>query len=56
VEGLFTRVRFEKSPKHILPQIFGEITLTAGGSLKAEEEGYDGILLIGPLSRLPFRI
>jgi hypothetical protein len=56
VEGLLTRIRFEKRPKHILSQIFGEITLAAGGSLKAEEEGYDGIPLIGPFSRLPFRI
>ena len=47
---------FEKSSKHISPQIFGEITPTVGRSLNAEYEGYDGIILIGPFNCLPFRI
>jgi predicted nucleotide-binding protein (sugar kinase/HSP70/actin superfamily) len=47
---------FEKSSKHISPQIFGEITPTVGRSLNAEFEGYDGIILIGPFNCLPFRI
>jgi predicted CoA-substrate-specific enzyme activase len=47
---------FEKSSEHISPRIFGEVTPTVGKSLNAENEGYDGIILIGPFNCLPFRI
>ena len=47
---------FEKSSKHISPQIFGEATTTVGKGLIAEYEGYDGIIVIGPFNCLPFRI
>jgi predicted CoA-substrate-specific enzyme activase len=47
---------FEKSARHISPQIFGEVTPTVGRGLNAEYEGYDGIILIGPFNCLPFRI
>lgn len=47
---------FEKSSKHVSPKIFGEVTPTVGKSLNAEQEGYDGIILVGPFNCLPFRI
>ena len=49
-------VLFAKSSEHISPKIFGELTPTVGRSVDAEQEGYDGILLIGPFNCLPFRI
>ena len=47
---------FEKSAEHVSPKIFGEVTPTVGRGLDAEQEGYDGIILIGPFNCLPFRI
>jgi predicted CoA-substrate-specific enzyme activase len=47
---------FEKSSRHVSRRIFGELTPTVGTSLNAEEEGYDGIIIIGPFNCLPFRI
>ena len=36
--------------------IYGEIVPTIGRGLEAEDEGYDGIIIIGPFNCLPFRI
>ena len=47
---------FDKSSEHISPKIFGEVTPTVGKGLDAEQEGYHGIILIGPFNCLPFRI
>jgi predicted CoA-substrate-specific enzyme activase len=47
---------FEKAVEHISPVIFGELVPTVGKGLEAEEEGYDGIILLGPFNCLPFRI
>jgi predicted nucleotide-binding protein (sugar kinase/HSP70/actin superfamily) len=47
---------FDKAAEHVSPTIFGEVIPTVGQGLKAESEGYDGILVIGPFNCLPFRI
>jgi predicted CoA-substrate-specific enzyme activase len=47
---------FEKASNHVSPGIYGEIIPTVGRGLEAEEEGYDGIIIIGPFNCLPFRI
>ena len=46
----------DEASKHISPAIFGEVIPTVGKVLEAEQEGYDGVLLIGPFNCLPFRI
>ena len=47
---------FEKASGHVSPGIYGEIIPTVGMGLEAEDEGYDGIIIIGPFNCLPFRI
>jgi predicted CoA-substrate-specific enzyme activase len=46
----------EQASQHISPAIFGELIPTVGKGVRAEEEGYDGIILLGPFNCLPFRI
>jgi predicted nucleotide-binding protein (sugar kinase/HSP70/actin superfamily) len=47
---------FEQAAQHVSPTIFGEVIPTVGDGLKAEREGYDGIIVIGPFNCLPYRI
>ncbi|MGA2557229.1 MAG: hypothetical protein ABSG04_13245, partial [Verrucomicrobiota bacterium] len=47
---------FEKASRHISPAIFGEVIPSVGKGLEAANEGYDGILLIGPFNCLPYRV
>ena len=47
---------FADASEHISPKIFGEAIPTVGDGVRAEVEGYDGIILIGPFNCLPFRI
>ncbi len=47
---------FESAAEHVSPTIFGEVIPAVGKSLTAEDEGYDGTILIGPFNCLPYRI
>jgi predicted CoA-substrate-specific enzyme activase len=47
---------FSEASEHISPKIYGEVIPTVGDGVRAEVEGYDGIILIGPFNCLPFRI
>jgi predicted nucleotide-binding protein (sugar kinase/HSP70/actin superfamily) len=47
---------FEDASQHISPKIYGEVIPTVGDGVRAEVEGYDGIIIIGPFNCLPFRI
>jgi len=47
---------FTDAAEHISPKIYGEVIPTVGDGVRAEVEGYDGIILIGPFNCLPFRI
>jgi len=47
---------FARASEHVSPEIFGEAIPTVGDGIKAESEGYDGIVVIGPFNCLPFRI
>jgi hypothetical protein len=47
---------FEQASEHVSPTIYGEIIPTIGKGLAAADEGYDGIMVIGPFNCLPFRI
>lgn len=47
---------FSDAAEHISPRIYGEVIPTVGDGVRAEVEGYDGIILIGPFNCLPFRI
>ncbi|MBM2806240.1 MAG: putative CoA-substrate-specific enzyme activase, partial [Deltaproteobacteria bacterium] len=47
---------FADASEHISPKIFGEVIPTVGDGVRAEVEGYDGIIIIGPFNCLPFRI
>ncbi|HXV82610.1 MAG TPA: acyl-CoA dehydratase activase-related protein, partial [Candidatus Binatia bacterium] len=42
--------------EHISPKIYGEVIPTVGDGVRAQVEGYDGIIIIGPFNCLPFRI
>lgn len=42
--------------QHISPAIIGEAIPTVGKGVAAGDEGYDGIIAIGPFNCLPFRI
>ena len=48
--------RFSQAAEHLSPTIAGEAIPTVGKGVAAEEEGYDGIIAIGPFNCLPFRI
>jgi predicted nucleotide-binding protein (sugar kinase/HSP70/actin superfamily) len=57
VTGLNDMYRlFQHASQHISPAVFGEAIPTVGKALAAREEGYDGIIVIGPFNCLPFRI
>ncbi len=47
---------FERGAEHVSPAIFGELLPTVGKGLEAANEGYDGMLVIGPFNCLPYRI
>jgi hypothetical protein len=47
---------FREAVRHISPAIFGEAIPTVGQGVAAREMGYDGVIVIGPLNCLPFRI
>jgi hypothetical protein len=47
---------YEQASRHISPTITGEAIPTVGKGVAAGEEGYDGIIAIGPFNCLPFRI
>jgi predicted nucleotide-binding protein (sugar kinase/HSP70/actin superfamily) len=47
---------FEEAQKHISPAIYGEAIPTIGRGLRVDDEGYAGVVLIGPFNCLPFRI
>jgi predicted CoA-substrate-specific enzyme activase len=46
----------ETASEHVSPIIYGEIIPAVGKGLQADNEGYDGIILIGPFNCLPYRI
>ena len=47
---------YERATGQVSPEIYGETIPTVGKGLEAAAEGYDGIIVIGPLNCLPFRI
>jgi predicted nucleotide-binding protein (sugar kinase/HSP70/actin superfamily) len=47
---------FTDASEHISPRIYGEVIPTVGDGVRAQVEGYDGIIIIGPFNCLPFRI
>jgi predicted nucleotide-binding protein (sugar kinase/HSP70/actin superfamily) len=47
---------FEKAAEHVSPALYGETFPTIGKGLEADNEGYDGIIVIGPFNCLPYRI
>jgi predicted CoA-substrate-specific enzyme activase len=47
---------FEKAAEHVSPSIYGEVIPTVGKALGADDEGYDGVILIGPFNCLPHRV
>jgi predicted nucleotide-binding protein (sugar kinase/HSP70/actin superfamily) len=47
---------FETASEHVSPTIYGEIIPAVGKGLEADNEGYDGIILLGPFNCLPYRI
>ncbi|HEY7217948.1 MAG TPA: acyl-CoA dehydratase activase [Candidatus Binatia bacterium] len=47
---------FADAAEHISPKIYGEVIPTVGDGVRAQIEGYDGIIIIGPFNCLPFRI
>jgi len=51
-----TSATFTDAIEHISPKIYGEVVPTIGDGVRAEIEGYDGIIIIGPFNCLPFRI
>ena len=47
---------FENAAAHVSPTIYGEIVPMIGKGVAAADDGYDGIILIGPFNCLPYRI
>ena len=47
---------FQYASRHISPAIVGEAIPTVGKGVAAGQEGYDGIIAIGPFNCLPLRI
>ncbi len=47
---------FEKAAEHVSPSIYGEVIPTVGKALGADDEGYDGVILLGPFNCLPHRV
>ncbi|MBN2559458.1 MAG: hypothetical protein JXQ75_00820 [Phycisphaerae bacterium] len=57
VTGLNDMYRlFRHASQHISPAVFGEAIPTVGKALAARDEGYQGIIVVGPFNCLPFRI
>jgi hypothetical protein len=57
VAGLNDMYRlFRHASQHISPAVFGEAIPTIGKAVAAREEGYQGVIVIGPFNCLPFRI
>ncbi|MHC4090367.1 MAG: acyl-CoA dehydratase activase [Planctomycetota bacterium] len=57
VTGLNDMYRlFQHASQHISSAVFGEAIPTVGKALAAQDEGYQGIIVIGPFNCLPFRI
>jgi len=48
--------RFQDKLLARIPAIYGEVIPTVGKGLEAANEGYDGIIVIGPFNCLPYRI
>jgi len=46
----------QQASEHISPVIIGEAIPTVGKGVAAGDEGYDGVIAIGPFNCLPFRI
>jgi predicted CoA-substrate-specific enzyme activase len=55
-EGNDVSSLFEKAAEHVSPSIYGEVIPTVGKALGADDEGYDGVILIGPFNCLPHRV
>jgi len=47
---------FEKASEHVSPALCGEVIPTVGKGLEASNEGYDGLIVIGPFNCLPYRV
>jgi predicted nucleotide-binding protein (sugar kinase/HSP70/actin superfamily) len=47
---------FENASEHVSPSIYGELVPMIGKALEAGNEGYDGVILIGPFNCLPYRV
>ena len=43
---------FADAAEHISPKIYGEVIPTVGDGVRAQVEGYDGIIIIGPFNCL----
>jgi predicted CoA-substrate-specific enzyme activase len=50
------RSLFRQASQHISPDLFGEAIPTVGRGVAAREEGFRGVIVIGPFNCLPFRI
>jgi predicted nucleotide-binding protein (sugar kinase/HSP70/actin superfamily) len=47
---------FRHASQHISPAIFGEAVPTVGRGVAIGEEGYQGLIVVGPFNCLPLRI
>lgn len=47
---------YKHAAEHIHPSLYGETVLTIGKGVEAPSEGFDGIIVMGPFSCLPFRV
>jgi predicted nucleotide-binding protein (sugar kinase/HSP70/actin superfamily) len=47
---------FERAREHVSPALGGEVIPTVGKGVEAANEGFDGIIVIGPFNCLPYRI
>jgi predicted nucleotide-binding protein (sugar kinase/HSP70/actin superfamily) len=47
---------FKKASEHVSPALCGEVFPTVGKGLEAANEGYDGVIVIGPFNCLPYRV
>jgi len=57
VAGLNDMYRlFQHAARHISLSVFGEAIPTVGKAMVARDDGYEGIVVIGPFNCLPFRI
>jgi len=49
-------LQFEKASEHVSPALYGEVIPTIGKGLEAADQGYEGLIVIGPFNCLPYRI